>query len=405
MKKRVLCMLMAGILLLPSASACEKKNESAEKQENTEELSETKDEKEGTDAAEASVTDTDDKDSKGSEQNNSENSSGITISLPENTESDIDYTSAEGLVLPAGTRIAVIAKSTKTPYFKAVKEGMKLAIEDLNKAAGLSGKNAITMTFEAPSNSNDAEGQINIGDAVLSENPDALCLSAIDVASFGAQLEAAAENGIPVTIFDSSIAAVDGADYDYTICQTDNYAAGAKAASKMAALMKGSGSVLIVADEKNTESIENRISGFKKRLKKKHSGITVKEVMYGDDDEDTRDLAERIKEELDENPDITGIFATNEIAAEDVLDVLENYEGNRPAFIGFDTGSKQIQAVRDGLEDGFIGQNPYGMGYATIISVARSILGKDNDAVIDPGYHWIDISNFDKEKNQMYLYE
>ena len=54
---------------------------------------------------------------------------------------------------------------------------------------------------------------------------------------------------------------------------------------------------------------------------------------------------------------------------------------------------------------GIICQNPYGMGYATIISAARAILTLENDEMINAGYQWIDQSNMDLEENQKYLYE
>ena len=64
----------------------------------------------------------------------------------------------------------------------------------------------ITMTFEGPDNEEDVETQINTMDAVIAENPDVLCISASDMDSCEAQLEAAKENGIPVIAFDSNVA-------------------------------------------------------------------------------------------------------------------------------------------------------------------------------------------------------
>lgn len=72
---------------------------------------------------------------------------------------------------------------------------------------------------------------------------------------------------------------------------------------------------------------------------------------------------------------------------------------------GFDASEKQLKAVREGREVGIICQNPYGMGYATVISAARAILTLDNDEMINAGYQWIDQGNIDLEENQKYLYE
>lgn len=61
------------------------------------------------------------------------------------------------------------------------------------------------MTFEGPDDEEDVESQINTLDAVIAENPSVVCLSAGDVDSCQAQLEAAKENGIPVVAFDSNV--------------------------------------------------------------------------------------------------------------------------------------------------------------------------------------------------------
>ena len=67
-------------------------------------------------------------------------------------------------------------------------------------------------------------------DAVLSENPQVLCLAAIDMGSCEAQLETAEENGIPVIILDSGVMTD---ELVYTVCKTDNREAGAEAARRL----------------------------------------------------------------------------------------------------------------------------------------------------------------------------
>ena len=87
-----------------------------------------------------------------------------------------------------------------------VKKGMEDAVKEINKAYGYKKDDQITMTFEGPDNEEDVETQINTIDAVIAENPDVLCISASDMDSCEAQLEAAKENGIPVIAFDSNVA-------------------------------------------------------------------------------------------------------------------------------------------------------------------------------------------------------
>ncbi len=376
--------ITAFVMLLVLTTGCGKKNASTETTENL------------TDSSQTTLQEASEREEADENKNDDE----IEIDLPEQSESEIDYTTAEHLELPAGTHIAVVSKSTKDPFFKAVEKGMEQAIADLNEEAGLTGDDRIVMTYEAPSDHADTESQINMVDAVLAENPQAFCLSAIDMASCEAQLETAEENGIPVTIFDSGILSESG---NYRICQTDNYAAGEEAARHIGELLEEKEEILIVASRPGSESVVQRLSGFEQTISNSSKEVTVYETLYKDDEEDARSLSERIEEVLNEHPGISGIFATDEEVSSDVLSVLT--EASDIIFVGFDANSEQIQAIRDGIEAGTVCQNPYGMGYATIIMAARSILLQENDEVVDAGFQWIDSSNVDLEENQKYLYE
>ena len=107
--------------------------------------------------------------------------------------------------IQAGARIAVVSKSVSGSFWGLVKQGMEQAVADVNEAYGFGKDEQITMTFEGASNETDVESQVNTLDAVIAENPDVLCISASDVNSLQAQLEAAKENGIPVVAFDSNV--------------------------------------------------------------------------------------------------------------------------------------------------------------------------------------------------------
>ena len=73
--------------------------------------------------------------------------------------------------------------------------------------------------------------------------------------------------------------------------------------------------------------------------------------------------------------------------------------------MGFDAGKEQISALEDGSIDGLVVQNPFGMGYATVVAAARTALEIGNEAVVDTGYTWVDLSNLEDENVQAMLYE
>ena len=62
------------------------------------------------------------------------------------------------------------------------------------------------------------------------------------------------------------------------------------------------------------------------------------------------------------------------------------------------------KAIEDGKEVGSVCQNPYGMGYATIVAGARASLGLESDKKIDSGFQWIDKNTIGLEEYARYLY-
>ena len=116
----------------------------------------------------------------------------LTMQVLKNHAGTKDYTSLEELNPEPGSHIAVVVKNTKSSFWNSVKKGMDQAVKDLNQKMGYKGEDKIKISFEGPTEETDVESQINIIDAVLSENPSVLCLAAIDMESCQAQLEAAA---------------------------------------------------------------------------------------------------------------------------------------------------------------------------------------------------------------------
>ena len=135
--------------------------------------------------------------------------------IPEESTLDINYTSVDGLRMEKGSRISVVIKNTESDYWKAAKKGMEQAVSDLNEYLGYKGDDAITCTIEGPKDENGVDEQVNILDMVLTENPVVVCLSAVDMSSCEAQLEAAQEDGIPVVMLDSGVESDDDLVYAY----------------------------------------------------------------------------------------------------------------------------------------------------------------------------------------------
>lgn len=326
----------------------------------------------------------------------------VEIQLPDEKE-NILYTSLDELQLEPASHIAVVVKSLDIGYWEAVQKGMQQAVDDLNEKMGYTGDDKVYMTYEGPKTENSVDQQVNILDAVVSENPDVICLAAIDMNSCMAQIEAAGQNAIPVIILDSGLEAD---ELVYSNCSTDNYQAGREAARRLCESIGDEGQVAALAHLQLSETSVSRINGFCDELKENHPNVELVNISY-EDAQDSVLLKEQMEAVLTLYPQLCGYFCTNQVVSETALAVLEQdkYENREISLVGFDMGKMQMEAIREGKETGTICQNPYGMGYAAVVAGVRAAMGLENELFIDTGFCWLDRENMDLEENQKYLYE
>lgn len=418
--KRAVAVLLCAVLATGSITSCQSKKSETAASSSVKEEKETKTDKDN----ENEKDDTSKNDSKGAE--NTENQENVSTDIKTDTKSEgdesentdaenddmkddltmqklrengssIDYTSLEEINLEAGSHIAVVVKSTKNGFWTSVKRGMDAAVADLNEKLGYKGDDKIKLTFEGPSDETDVEDQINIIDAVLGENPDVLCLSAIDMDSCQAQLEAAEENGIPVIVLDSGVKT---GNVNAT-CVVDNYQAGVQAAVKLADTIGGSGKIAVMTHVESAQNCQEREQGFTETIAEKYPDIEIVNISHQNEETSVSEMAESV---LKLFPDVKGYFCTNENVSGDVLDAI-SASGKEVAVVGNDAGKKQKDAIKSGKEVGVLVQNAYGMGYATVVAAARAVLGMENDESINPGMEWIDSENISDERYANYLYD
>lgn len=320
------------------------------------------------------------------------------VTLSNSQELTEDYTSMSGINVEKGAYIAVVAKGLDSSYWDMVEKGAKAAIKELNTTLGYTGKDKIRMTFEGPGDNSDVDTQINTIDAVLADNPTVLCISAIDMQSCNAQLETAHENGIPVVVIDSGVQN----DLVASACATNNYAAGQLAAKKLCEAVQDSGEVAVMAHQQTSQSSMDRVSGFMDEITKNHPNVTIVETSYENKDSSVEEMIESI---LEKHENLAGYFCTNETVSVKTMQALDSAKNTRVKVVGFDAGTDQIKAVTEGSEYGIVCQNPYGIGYASMVSAVRLAAKLPVDTYISSGFQWIDQSNVDLEENQVYLYE
>lgn len=333
------------------------------------------------------------------------------------------YSSVDGLALEPGSYISIIGRYSGDSYWKEVEEGAKKAVADLNTALGYKGDDKIKLTYSAPEMRDDVNEQVNILDEELARYPVAIGIAAIDTTACTIQFDLAAENGTPIITFDS------GSDYQNvgSHISTDNLAATKTAAAQLAYTMEESGEVAVFVQDSISMTAKQRLQGFLDTVAAEFPNISVVSIYHMDELEAMRQtiateknaalaegqqaiLPENITQEdvvkyiLEKHPNLKGIYATNLDTTQLVANVLGQLERTDLKFVGFDGGEEQMALLKKGVLDGLIVQNPYAMGYATVVAATRVALGLGNESVVDSGYTWVTPDNMNKKEIKKMLY-
>lgn len=285
--------------------------------------------------------------------------------------------------------IAIVSKGFQHQFWQAVKQGAEQEAE----------KQGARITFEGPATEAEVEAQVTMLTNALTKKPDAIGFAALDSKAAAPLLEQATAEDIPVIAFDSGVES----DIPLTTASTDNKAAAAEAAKHMAEALGGKGKVALVVHDQTSRSGIDRRDGFVEWMEANAPDIELLEPQYGGGDQ--AKSADITKSIISSNPDIKGIYGSNEGSAIGVVKGVEESGKTGITIVGFDSGKAQIDAINSGLMFGAITQNPVGMGEELVRAAMKAINGEELPKVIDTGFYWYDKTNIDDPKIQAVLYE
>ncbi|WP_136604958.1 ABC transporter substrate-binding protein [Paenibacillus dokdonensis] len=286
--------------------------------------------------------------------------------------------------------IPVISKGFQHQFWQAVKSGAEKAAKEFD----------VEITFEGPETETQVDKQIEMLQTALDKKPSAIAFAALDSKAAVPLLEKAKSNNIPVIGFDSGV----DSEIPVATAATNNKAAAALAADKMAELIGGSGEIALVVHDQTSRTGVDRRDGFKEQIESKYPNIKIVDIQYGAGDQlKSTDLAKAI---MQAHPDLKGFFGANEGSAIGVANaVSEMKKSGKIVVIGYDSGKQQTDAIRNGTMAGAITQDPIGIGYQAVKAAVMAMKGEKVEKDIDTGFHWYDKSNIDSEEIKPLLYE
>ncbi len=333
------------------------------------------------------------------------------------------YSSTDGLSLEPGTTISIIGRYAGDSFWSEVEAGAQKAVDDMNSRLGYKGNEKIKLSYCAPNIRDDIDEQVNLLDEELARAPIAIGIAAIDTTACSIQFDLAAENGIQIVTFDS------GSDYQDIAAHvsTDNVDAAKTAAAKMADELEGGGQIAIFVQDSSSMTARNRLQGFVDCIAENYPNINVVNTYHldqlaamqqtiaaeknetlpeGEEPIEATEISQEdvVKYILEKNPELKGIYATNLDTTQLVSKVLKETQKTDLKFIAFDGGSEQTTLLEDGTVNGLIVQNPFAMGYATVVAATRVSLGLPNEAFVDSGYTWVTKDNLTDSTIKKMLY-
>ena len=298
-----------------------------------------------------------------------------------------------GLALPLAAQaqeiyIPLVSKGFQHQFWQAVKLGAENAAKEFK----------VKVTFEGPETEAMVDKQIDMLSAALAKNPKALGFAALDSKAAIPLLKKAQAAKIPVVAFDSGV----DSDIPVTTATTDNIAAAALAADKMAELIGKSGDVAVVVHDQTSRTGIDRRDGFVNRMKAAYPNVKIVSVQYGGGDH--LKSTEITKSILQANPNLKGMFGANEGSAIGVVNGAKEAK-RKIVIIGYDSGKQQKDAIKSGEMAGAITQNPVGIGYRTVEAAVKALKGEKLPKIIDTGFYWYDKSNIADPKIAAVLYD
>ena len=273
------------------------------------------------------------------------------------------------------TRIAFVVPVLDNPFFV-----------DMTNAAIAKAKQMqnVEVIVKASTSVQDAIGQNQIVDDLITQKVDAICLVPTSSESIIPAIQKANSANIPIINIDNKIdaqkAAAVGAVVS-TYIGSDNFEGGKLAGQYMVEKLSGKGKVAILEGVSGNDAAIKRKAGFLEALKGSPGIQVVASQVANWNREQAFNIFQNI---LKANPDLNGVFACNDEMVLGASSALEQSKipKSKIVIVGFDAIKEAVDAVNAGKIDATIAQQPTLMGEKGL-ELALDILAKKN---VDKSY-------------------
>ncbi len=299
-------------------------------------------------------------------------------------------------VAPVGKslRIAVVPKGTTHEYWKSIHAGAVKAQQEL----AAKGTN-VELLWKGPAREDDRNAQIDVVQTFLSQKVDGIVLAPLDSQALVSPVADAAKQKIPVVIIDSGLNST-----DYTsFVATDNKKGGLLAGQQLAKVLGGKGKVIMIRYQQGSASTEQREAGFLDAMKAAPGITLISADQYAGPTVDTalkssQNVLSRFGSQ------VNGIFMPNESSTRGMLLALKDAGlVGKVKFVGFDSSADLVDALKAKQLQGLVVQNPFKMGYLSLLTTVSAINGEKFEKSIDTGVTLVTPENMSTPEIQTLL--
>ena len=257
-------------------------------------------------------------------------------------------------------KIAVFTMSSSGEFWASVMAGAEKACKE----------QGLVYTINGPDTETSYEQQISMVEDAITKGVQAICIAVCDSEALVPTLEAAAQKGIKIILFNTTCSYK-----GLTFIATDNTEAGKVGAKALGEALGGKGKVCLLGSAQTVPSNVERCDGAKAYFKENCPNIEVMDTKYCENDmEKAMSIA---NDWISSIPDLAGIFSNNDTTTIAVANVLkERAKNGKIMQVGFDATKTNVVYLEAGTTNAIVTQDPGDIGYQSVICAVKALEGE-----------------------------
>jgi ribose transport system substrate-binding protein len=286
--------------------------------------------------------------------------------------------------------VALVLGQRGSGFHQAIACGARAAADELG----------VEVEIQAAANYAATE-QVPLLNSVLATGPAAIVLDPTSSTSLVAPLADAASQGVTIVAVDTT---VDDPSMLTAEVATDNFQVGVETAKALVELLDGrTGSVAQINSIPGISTVDARIAGFESEIAQ-HPELTYIGNQFAT--EDVAQAQQAFGSLISAHPDLVGVVAQSNNPAIGIAGGIRAAGvADQVVAVGVDADPPEIDALREGLLDALVIQQPWEMGYQGVTQAVAALRDEPVTTPIGTGTVTATVETIDDPEVARFLYE